>query len=79
MYVLLTDFIRTCPIKSGLAKAVRLLQSGFMKRVLVAENDKLVPIPACRDAASKTTSTHVAYLRQAGIPVLYSCDKGKEL
>jgi ERCC4-type nuclease len=29
----------------------------------------------CRDAASKTTSTHVAYLRQAGIPVLYSCDK----
>jgi hypothetical protein len=78
VYILLTDFIRTCPIKSGLAKAVKLLQSGFMKRVLVAENDKLVPVPTHRDAASKTTSTHVAYLRQAGIPVLYSCDKGKE-
>jgi nicotinamidase-related amidase len=50
-----------------------------MKRVLVAENDKLVPVPACRDAAPKTTSTHVACLRQAGIPVLYSCDKGKQL
>jgi hypothetical protein len=50
-----------------------------MKCVLVAENDKLVPLPTHKDACSKRTSTHVAYLRQAGIPVLYSCDKGKEL
>lgn len=81
MCTLLTDLIRACPIKSGLAEAVRLLRSAFMQRVLVAENDKYVTISASvgahRKVWTKTAFKQLAYLRQAGISVLYSHNKGK--
>jgi hypothetical protein len=77
--ILLTDFLRVCPNKSGLAKAVSLLQSEFVQHVLVAENDRHVPVSTYRAIWTKVATTQLAYLHQAGICVLYSHNKGKRL
>ncbi|XP_069691235.1 Fanconi anemia group M protein isoform X2 [Periplaneta americana] len=75
----LTDFLRACPSKLELMRVVGSLRSSFLQRVLIAENDKQTPVvPSAgmhRNMWNKAAAMQLAYLHQAGITVLYSCDK----